>query len=234
MQAAFLVRIACDSGVRTARSKAKKTGRSFPPPDGQDRLRRAFSDYQRQRTETRPARRAQLMLLANLEIGFHEQTRLQPEIQRAMEAAPDTAEDLKSRMLGLTPVGWLMGPIAVLAKPYRRYARDLTRRIISEALMVLRMPEGELSLGMNLDVPAPAVFTTFDEPELLALVASVEPPGGVCQDCGAQDWADLNQRMHYIFHLFRAFHERPSMFDLPFSAEQVATLRSGRIPAGPL
>src|SRR5512137_2361299 len=36
MQAAFLVRMACDSGVRTARSKAKKTGRSFPPPDGQD------------------------------------------------------------------------------------------------------------------------------------------------------------------------------------------------------
>jgi hypothetical protein len=112
-----------------------------PPPDGQDWLRRAFSDYQRQRTETRPARRAQLMLLANLEIGFHEQTRLQPEIQSAMEAAPDTAEDLKSRMLGLLPGGrlavFLLRPFA---ERYRRFARELTRRVVSEALMVLCIP----------------------------------------------------------------------------------------------
>ncbi len=178
------------------------------------------------------------MLLANLEIGFHEQTRLQPEIQRAMEAAPDTVEDLKSRLLGLLPGGWLAGlllrPITALAALYRRFARDLTRRIISEALMVLRMPDGVLSLGMNLDVPVPAVFAALDEPGLLALVSSVEPPDGVCDDCGAEDWADLRQRMHYIFHLFRAVHEKPALFDAPFSAEQVETLRAGRIPAGRL
>ena len=208
-----------------------------PPPGGQDWLRRAFSHYQQQRTETRPARRAQLMLLANLEIGFHEQMRLQPEIQRAMEAAPDTAEDLKSRLLGVLPGGWLaallLRPFTALAESYRRFARDLTRRVISEAFMVLRMPDRELSLGMNLDAPAPAVFAGLDEPGLLVLVKSVEP-NEVCADCGAEDWADLHQRMHYIFHLFRAFHEMPVLFDAPFSAEQVERLRAGRIPAGRL
>lgn len=207
-----------------------------PPPDGQDLLRRAFSRYQQQRTETRPARRAQLMLLANLEIGFHEQMRLQPEIQRAMEAAPDTAEDLKSRLLRLLPGGWLarllLRPITAMAERYRRFARNLTRRIVSETLMVLRMPDGALSLGMNLDVPAPAIFAALDEPDLLVLVKTVEPSTGVCVDCGAEDWADLPQRMHYIFHLFRAFHETAALFDAPFSAEQVEALRAGRIPAG--
>jgi hypothetical protein len=41
-----------------------------PPPDGQDWLRRAFLHYHEARYETRPGHRAQLMLLANLEIGF--------------------------------------------------------------------------------------------------------------------------------------------------------------------
>lgn len=209
-----------------------------PPPDGQDWLRRAFLHYQEQRTEPRPPRRAQLMLLANLEIGFHEQTRLQPEIQRAMEAAPDTVEDLKSRLLVLLPGGWLAGlllrPVAALAQIYRRFARELTRRIITEALMLLRMPDGVLSLGMNLDVPVPLVFAALDEPGLMDLVRSVERTAGACDDCGAEDWADLHQRMHYIFHLFRAVHERPALFEAPFSPEQVETLRTGRIPAGRL
>ncbi len=209
-----------------------------PPPDAQDWLRSAFSHYQRQRSETRPPRRAQLMLLANLEIGFHEQTRLQPDIQKAMEAAPDTADDLKARLLRLRPDSRLAGlwwrPAAAIAERYHRFARDLTRRIVTEALMVLRMPDGVLSLGMNLDRPVPADFAAVEEPCLLALAKSVEPPDGVCDDCGVEDWADLHQRMHYIFHLFRAFHETPALFDAPFSAEQVEALRAGRIPGGRL
>src|SRR5262249_11812098 len=130
--------------------------------------------------------------------------------------------------------GLLLRLITPLAERYRRFARDLTRRIITETLMSLRMPEGVLSLAVNLDVPTPAVFASLDEPELLALVKSVEPPDGVCDDCGAEDWADLRQRMHYIFHLFRGFHDKPALFDAPFSATQVEEFQAGRIPAGRL
>jgi len=209
-----------------------------PPPDGQDWLRRAFLHYQRQRTETLPARRAQLMLLANLEVGFHEQNRLQPEIQRAMEAAPDTAEDLKRRLLLAAPGGWLvrwlLRPIHALARPYRRFAREVTRRIISDALMVLRMPDGLLRLSRSLDVPVPIVFASLDEPELQELVQSVEPSGDRGDASGAEDWAELSQRMHYIFHLFRGYHESSILFSEPFSAAQVDVFQAGRIPAGRL
>ena len=208
------------------------------PPQGQDWLRRAFTHYQQQRTESNPSRRAQFMLLANLEIGFHEQTRLQPEIQRAMESAPDTADDLKARVLGAVTGPWLrallLRPILALAKPYRRFVRDLTRRILSDALMVLRMPDRTLSLGLNLDAPVPSIFAVMDEPDLKALAQSVEPNEGACDNSGAEDWAELSQRMHYIFHLFRAFHETPALFDPPFSASQVETLRGGRLPSGRL
>ena len=209
-----------------------------PPPNGQDWLRRAFSHYQQLRTEPRPELRAQRMLLANLEIGFHEQTRLQPEILLAMDAGPDTVHDLKARLIAVLPGGrlarLLLSPLAAVAERYRRFARSLTRRIISDALMVLRMPGALLSLGTNLDAPVPQFFAAVNEPELLVLVESVEPPGVVCTGCGAEDWADLPQRMHYIFHLFRAFHERPAMFDAPFSARQSEAFRAGRVPAGQL
>ena len=203
-----------------------------PPPEGQDWLRRAFTHYQQQRTEARPERRAQLMLLANLEIGFHEQTRLQPEIQRAMEAAPDTVEDLKQRLRAGRAC--YCAPSAAMAECYRRFAREVTRQIVSEALMVLRMPDGVLSLGMNLDTPVPAVFAALDEAELLALVKTVEPADRVCDNCGAEDWADMPQRMHYLFHLFRGFHEKPALFDAPFSAEQLEAIQAGRVPSGQL
>src|SRR3954468_5923227 len=48
--------------------------REGEPPDGQDYLRRAFQRYQRVAAEAGAKERAELLLTANLEIGFHEQT----------------------------------------------------------------------------------------------------------------------------------------------------------------
>jgi hypothetical protein len=53
-------------------------------------LRRAFAHYHRRHFESDPKRRAELALLANLEIGFHEQERLQPEIRAALDASSAT------------------------------------------------------------------------------------------------------------------------------------------------
>jgi hypothetical protein len=58
------------------------------------------------------------------------------------------------------------------------------------------------------------------------------PPGGI--QCGARDWTNLQQRMHYILHLFRAFAVEPSLFEHPFSDEQVARFRAGIVPEGNL
>ena len=56
----------------------------------------------RARCGTRPTRRParSCALLANLEIGLHEQTRLQPEIREALDAPYVTAEDLGRRLCG--------------------------------------------------------------------------------------------------------------------------------------
>jgi hypothetical protein len=56
------------------------------PPEGQRYLRQAFMGYYRSFFERDPKPRAELLLLANVEIGLHEQTRLQPEIAEALDA----------------------------------------------------------------------------------------------------------------------------------------------------
>jgi hypothetical protein len=202
------------------------------PPDGQDLLRRAFTRYQQQRSESDPRLRAQLIVLANLEIGLHEQTRLQPEIRQALDAptAPDpTAERV---------VRGLPRPLAAVLRPVcRRVQRELSemsRRVVTRCFMVLTLPGTVLSLGRSIDAAQPENLRTLSNAELEALLARYEPVPPAVDDSGARDWSDLHQRMHYIAHLFLAFHERQELVSPPFTPEQVERFRSGVIPDGDL
>ena len=68
-----------------------------PPPSGQDWLRKAFGSYYRALFEEDPKQKTELNLLANLQIGFHEQNRLQPEIAEALNASLLDAQQVKTR-----------------------------------------------------------------------------------------------------------------------------------------
>jgi len=185
-----------------------------------------------------------MVLLANLEIGRHEQTRLQPEIVAALESGADTAEDLGWRALaGLWPglarrAGGLGRPAAALlgalARRYRRFARDAVREAVTESFMVLELPPDRvLALGRHLADPVPADLRDAPLPELQAFWADTTR-GRRPDDCGADDWGDLGQRMHYILHLFAAFHDHGELFASPFTAAQVRRIRAGEIPEGRL
>jgi hypothetical protein len=52
--------------------------------------------------------------------------------------------------------------------------------------------------------------------------------------CGAEDWSNLRQRMHYIVHLFRAFAQDASLYSPPFTDGQVARFHAGVVPDGRL
>jgi hypothetical protein len=151
----------------------------------------------------------QSLLLANLEIGLHEQTRLQPEIGEALDAPYKTA----------LPI---IGP--------QKLASKLARELITANLMVLTLPGRVLALGANLADPMPDAA----EPELVALIARYEPPAGSVDDCGAHDWSELHQRMHYISHLFRAFASTATLADAPFTQAQIELILAGSIPDGEL
>jgi hypothetical protein len=214
------------------------------PPDGQRYLRQAFARYERRRLERDPKARAELSVLANLEVGFHEQTRLQPEIRDALDAAYVTQQDLGRRALeALFPSAarwWrvVRRPAAALvgvsAAGAQRAASALAREVITDSFMVLSLPGRVLALGTHLGDAFPEALRQPLDAELTELLARFEPVPPAPDDCGARDWSDLHQRMHYIVHLFCAFHLREELSRPPFTPEQVATFSHGVVPDGEL
>ena len=214
------------------------------PPDGQRYLRQAFARYERRRLERDPKGRAELAVLANLEIGFHEQTRLQPEIREALDAPHATHEDLGRRALeALFPSSGRWRPVVrhpaaaavgVVAAGAQRTASRVAREVISDCLLTLSLPGRVLALGTHLADAYPEVLREPASEDLTELLARFEPLAPARDDCGARDWSDFDQRMHYIVHLFCAFHLQDELSRPPFTPEQVASITRGVVPAGDL
>jgi hypothetical protein len=214
------------------------------PPDGQLYLRRAFSRYARLQGPIDSATHMRLAVLANLEVGLHEQTRLQPEIRRALDAPYATEEDLGRRvLLALFPDAdrlWAVvrrpaaALLGMLAGRIERASRELARELITESFMVLSLPGRVLALGANLDDPYPEALSPPTEAELVELLARFEPAPPAEDLCGVRDWSVLDERMHYIVHLFCAFHLQQDLAKPPFTSEQLAKIARGELPDGEL
>ncbi len=203
------------------------------PPDGQRYLRQAFSRYHRARFEVDPVTRAQLVLLANVEIGFHEQTRLQPEIAEALDAGVVDPRDVRDRIIGaLFPRSArlirLRLSIARLIK--RRTALDVavdalvdeTRRVVRQVLTrhLMSIQLGStvrLQLGEDLGAGFPESLREIVLPDLRDLLDRIDPTRDSQLESGAVDWADLGDRVHFIADMFRCFQESPFLFETPFT-----------------
>jgi hypothetical protein len=220
------------------------------PPDGQQYLRQAFTRYYHALFESDAKTRAELMLLANIEIGLHEQTRLQPEIAEAMNAAFVDPRQFRLRLIkALFPYrGWLArlrlfllrllnrpSPFDAVLDTLLAEARRQARLVITECLMTIGLPGGaRLRLGDDLPSEYPALLKQIALPDLRALLDRIDPTPDSTRNTGAVDWAHLPHRLHFICDLFRCYHESPDLFEPPFTAEQVAALKAGRLPEGRL
>jgi hypothetical protein len=191
---------------------------SFEPE--QPLLREAFAHYRQAATEANPNTRACLMLFGNLKCGWHEQARLQPEIAEALQSPLQTLNTLTRRFLPF------------LRRPVERFTelvRDLSCQIITQGFMTLRLPDTTLQLGIDLDRVIPAYFAAVEQDPFLLQFSSAGDGGD-----GAENWADLMQRMRYIARLFRCFHEDRVLFHAPFTEIERGAMLSGKLPRGVL
>ncbi len=208
------------------------------PPDGQHYLSDAFTHYHVALTEGEAKTRAELMLLANLEIGFHEQIRLQPEIREAMDAPvyeprvlrrrlldelfPDPASQLR---LTATRLAGRADPLLAARDRLAQETQRLGRLAITDLLMTLELSGGRiLRLGDELRAEVPPPLRTLTNPDLCALLAPLDPIAPL------DDWSDLSGRMGFIAALFRAYHADAGLFNPPFTAAQTAALKAGQRP----
>jgi hypothetical protein len=224
--------------------------RDGDPPDGQRYLRQAFARYYGAMFENDAKTRTELMLLANLEIGFHEQTRLQPEIQAAMEATSLEPQALAQRALvALYPtrsksIFLEMQSRRALKQPsefdqaLRRLialVRKQVRLLLTDCLMTLWVPENTvLRLGDDLPARFPKSLRRIASPVLRALLNHIDPTPNSRRDSGADDWAVLPDRLHFIADMFRCYHHASELFAPPFTAEQLRALHAGHLPEGRL
>lgn len=240
--ARFLHEVAPDADGRSAQLRAFLDGlRPGEPPDGQRYLEHAFTRYACVAATADERARAELILLANLEISMHEQTRLQPEIRESLDAPYAVKQDLGRRLLlGLMP-WWRRRVPRVLAAlagglgwRAQLAAADMAREIITRSLMVMSLPGRVLALGANMDEPFPEALREPHDAQLIALLARLEPLAPARDDSAARDWSDFDERMHYIAHLFRAFQLHEELLGPPFTARQVQAFGAGAIPDGDL
>lgn len=220
------------------------------PPDGQDYLQQAFRCYYRAMFEPDTKIRAELILLANLDIGFHEQTRLQPEIREALEASLPEPAQFTRRLLGaFFPYrGWLhylaflflrllkrSSRLDEAIQQYYSRAQRQIRVFLTDRLMNIGFPHGQrLRLGADLQAGFPDNLKQITLPELQALLAQIDPTPDSLQASGATDWAELADRIHFIADMFRCYQERRDLLEPPFNPEQVTAMQEGRLPEGDL
>jgi hypothetical protein len=224
--------------------------RSGDPPDGQRYLRQAFQHYYQVLFETDEKMRSELLLLANLEIGFHEQTRLQPEINEALAAPVISPGEFARNLLRALRPNWgalndvllyllrLLGRVVDFDDAVQVYANGAQRQaqlIVTETMMTIELPRHKrLRLGDDLAEAFPAILQQIDNPELRALLRQIDPTPDSTRESGTQYWGDLPDRLHFIADLFRCYQTDQVLFEPPFSADQTAALKAGHIPAGRL
>jgi len=221
------------------------TLRPGQPPDGQQLLRDAFIAYAAACSATDPDTRAERLLLANVLVGLHEQTRLQPEIMAALDAAID--DEARPRLLRLVFPGFWVRARARLARLSGRplpldvaldtlldSVRRTLRIVLTDTLMTLHVPGAVLHLGRDVRGSFPPELVELDHPALRAVMARVDPTPDSTDQSGAKDWGDLPDRMHFIADLFRCWHARSELFESPYTAAQVVAIRAGQRPAGRL
>jgi hypothetical protein len=240
----------CDDGPPSEASlEAFLAGlRQGDPPIGQRYLRQAFAHYARAMRLESARERSEMLLLANLEIGYHEQTRLQPEIVEAMNAPVVEPKDLRRRLVAeLFPdptslarfwLARLAGRMKELLQARDALAEEtqrLARLVVTATLMTLTLPGGRvLRLGGDIPDRFPEALATIDDPELSAFLRQIDLTPNGPSGTRVEDWGELPQRMRFIANLFRTYHMTQALFDSPFTPDQVGAIRSGRRPAGPL
>jgi hypothetical protein len=220
------------------------------PPEGQSYLRSAFEHYYRALFEVMEKPRNELLLLANLEIGYHEQTRLQPEINEALAAPVIPPETFVRNLLKALRPGWgwlneviwgvmrLFGRLSGLDSAIVAFLEILKREaqyITTETLMTITLPPHDrLRLGDDLRGGFPAILQQIANPDLKGLLSQIDPTPDSLVDSGTEMWGDLADRLHFIADMFRCYQTAEALYEPPFLPGQTAALKEGQLPVGEL
>jgi hypothetical protein len=221
--------LAADPGPTALNALADSLAPGLTEKGGQSMLRDALEQYARARAEPDPARKAALMLLANGEVGLHEQIRLQPFIAGSLDApVRDPLYDvLQESAEGLPAL--LKHDLHVvmnrLLHPIADGLCGLWEEFSTHELMTLSLPDGTLTLGKDLPAPRggplyPTVLDPIAIPDVLEFLVQYDADQPGTSGTAAIDWARLSDRMRFILDLFRSRQCDGSLQEEPFTSKE--------------
>lgn len=92
-----------------------------------------------------------------------------------------------------------------------------TKRLMQFDVGMVRLKVSESVPALD-GVPFPDTLEQLSNQELSDFLRSENEWGGGTSGSPARDWTNINERMRYIFRLFRAMHLEQSVFDKPYMA----------------
>lgn len=204
----------------------------------------AFRQFSLAFGESAPKLRAERIYLANVQVGLHEQRRLQDSIDGSLSAPIRQALQDPERRWSDWPVpAWLrrLGARAfrrVMAPAIRSF-EDEWKEASTRCLMTLALPGETLRLGDDLPpLPGggiyPSDLQSLSLPEAEELVQRLDRTPHTTRGSAARDWTLLGDRMNYVVDFFRSRQQDRSLLQAPFNPQQVDGILRGRVPKGRL
>ena len=196
------------------------------PSGGQQLLRDAVANYFKAQVTSDPAEKAQVILLANAQVGLHEQIRLQPYIQKSLAALfEESIEALHHNLTTPRPKNLkrrlYLAVLHLMLHPLEGKLQELWEKLATDILMTLKVPDETLRLGKPLPPPRglplyPAALSEIRHEELRHLLLNYDALTMKKREVAAKDWTRLEERMCYILNLFRSRQQVATLFQPPF------------------
>lgn len=209
----------------------------IPSAERSANVRCAFREYAYAAGSTDPIQRSQHVLAANVAAVLHEQQRLQPDIEAALDSGLiDFGDDLAGVVRGHISEALVDPVIRQIRTHLASHVETLWQHVATKLLMTMQMPGETLHLGVDVP-PAPGSHSLFPAalqdlglPTVCALMSAWDPTDGTGQGSAAHDWANLHQRMAYIVNLFRSRQQLLGLTVPPFDRTEMAWLEQDQLP----
>jgi hypothetical protein len=202
---------------------------------GQDWLRESVTVFYQARFETNKKRKAELIFLGNILLALHEQSRLQPVIEKALAVPFDALA------AGIIPetnqeIGWFKSKFTNRAV---NYSREMMLRTVTRMAMAYTLPHREMKLGQDVVAPTglinfPTELIQLEHPRCREIVRQFDDGENTLSGSAAVNWGRLEDRMRFIIDFFRSYQKDKRLFEPPFLESQVAAIKAGHFPAGEL
>jgi hypothetical protein len=211
---------------------------SIPEDEGAPGVATAFGAYREALFAS--SDRAALILQANTMAVAHEQQRLQPAIEGALNAAiTDTLKRLiEEDVVQHLPTAETRHLLDGLTNELCKVLDETWDMVLTEVIM--QLITATETFDLREDVPPlasgwfPAELQELEGTPAASAVAQWDRTNGTGIPSGAHDWAVLEDRMNFIVNLFRSRQRDAALFNVPFSNAQLEVLSEGQLPPGPL